>query len=193
MPQYLDRECRCPPDPYVRFDAVIKSEFALPLTAHHIVNDSKFCTMIQKDTFHKTSFTNLAIDDLTLRDVLRGLDNKIGVYHIWTDDDFCEEHQRRNLECVYAGKGDALTRLMNHAKHPDRLVADMPYWITFFECKNRVAKYIEQLFLDIYNFPENTNENPGTDKLWASWTSERYDLGTELHAISNLPNAPRGI
>ena len=165
----------------------------MPLTAHGIVNESKFCTMIQKDTFHTNSYTDLEINELTLRDVLRGLEKRKGVYHIWTDDDFCDIHGRRNLECIYVGKGEALTRLLDHAKHPERLLADEPYWITFFECENRVAKYIEQLFLDIYLFPENINENSGTEKLWAWWPQERYDLGTELHAISNLPNAAHGF
>lgn len=186
MPQHPDRECRCPPAPYERFDSIIGHELAKPLAAHDIVNESQFCTMIQKD-----SYGDLAINELTLRDVLSRLDNRIGVYHIWTDEDFCDVHQRQNLECIYVGKGAALTRLLSHAKHPERLLADMPYWITFFECENRVAKYIEQLFLDIYQFSQNSNENAGTETLWASWTQERYDLGTELHYISNLPNAPR--
>lgn len=57
MPQYLDRECRCPPDPYARFDSVISHELSIPLNAHRIVNDSEFCTMIQKDAFHKNTMT----------------------------------------------------------------------------------------------------------------------------------------
>jgi hypothetical protein len=193
VPQYLDRECRCPPNRYRQFNSIIRKELAVPLTAHKIVNESQLCTMIQKDTFRTNSVTALGIEGLTLRDVLRGLDNKMGVYHIWMDEDFCDVHKRQNLECVYIGKGEALTRLLDHAKHPQRLLGDVPYWITFFECKNRVAKYIEQLFLDIYYFPENANENPGTKELWASWTRERCELGTEMHAISNLPNAPQGF
>ena len=192
MPQYLDRECRCPPDPYARFDSVISYELSIPLNAHRIVNDSEFCTMIQKDAFHKNSFKDVEIDDLTLRDVLRGLDKKMGLYHIWTDDDFCDVHKRYNLECLYVGKGAAFTRLLEHAKDRKKLLDDVPYWISFFACDNRIAKYIEQLFLDTYHFPENSNENHGTDTLWASWTQERYELGTEMHAISNLPNAPQG-
>jgi hypothetical protein len=123
---------------------------------------------------------------------------------------------------MYVGKGAALTRVLEHTsdgrlenegelldrkalmafekrrggdrkKKKERLRADVPYWITFFECENRIAKYIEQLFLDVYQFPVNKNENPGKGELWASWVEDRYELGTEIHAVSNLPNAPRGF
>jgi hypothetical protein len=214
MPQYLDRECRCPPSRYARFDSVISGELALKISAKRIVNDTEFCTMIEKSALE-------ALEELSLRDLLRGLDGKIGVYHIWRDEDFCDIHERHNLRCVYVGKGAALTRLLDHTsndrlekdndwlldpdaqkalerrrledrkKKRERLRADEPYYISFFECENRIAKYIEQLFLDTYRFPVNTNENPGVEELWASWTAERYALGTELHAISNLSNAPK--
>jgi hypothetical protein len=82
-------------------------------------------------------------------------------------------------------------RSEDRKKKRERLRADEPYWISFFECENRIAKYIEQLFLDTYRFPVNTNENPGVEELWASWTDERYAIGIELLAISNLPNAPQ--
>lgn len=149
--------------------------------------------MIQKDSFHKNSLKDSDINELTIRDLLRGSDRKMGVYHIWIDDDFCDVHQRHNLECLYVGKGTGLARLWHHAKHPRRLLEDVPYWFTFFACENRIAKYIEQLFLDSYYFPENTNENGGEGTLWAQWTEERYLLGTEMHAISMLPNAPQGF
>jgi hypothetical protein len=213
MPQYLDRECRCPPNPYAGFDSVIGCELALKLSASLIVNDTEFCTMIEKDSLK-------ALDELSLRDLLRGLDGKVGVYHIWRDEDFCDIHQRHNLQCVYVGKGAALTRLLDHTsddrlekdddwlldpdarkalekrraedrkKKRERLRADEPYWISFFECENRVAKSIEQLFLDTYRFSVNTNENPGVEELWASWIDERYAIGTEIHAISRR-KAPR--
>ena len=123
MPQYLDRECRCPRARYTRFNSIIGgSELAVPLTADDIVNESEFCTMIQKDAFHPSAHTGLAITELTLRDVLRGLERRMGIYHIWMDDDFCDVHRRRNLECVYVGKGEALTRVLDHAKHPERLL-----------------------------------------------------------------------
>jgi hypothetical protein len=215
MPHYLDRDCRCPPDPYTRFDSVIGHELALELSADLILNSSKFCTMIHKNSVR-------VLDDLSLRDLLRGLDNKIGVYHIWNDEDFCDTHGRHNLQCVYVGKGTALTRLLDHTSDDrlkegnrtsdgearkileerraenrrmrrQRLRADEPHWITFFECENRIAKYIEQLFLDIYGFSLNTNENRGELELWASWSNQRYAIGTEMHAVASLPNAPQGF
>jgi len=214
MPHFLDRECRCPVEPYTRFDNLISAELALKASAGFIVNESSFCTMIQRNVMS-------ALDGLTLRDLVRGLSGGMGVYHIWRYDDFCDIHQRHNLECMYVGKGAAFTRLLDHMsdsleeqaarfdpeamaalekrkaedrrKKKERFHWDEPYWISFFECENRVAKYLEQLFLDTYRFPVNTNENPGRGELWASWETERYHMGTEAHAISNLPNAPTGV
>jgi hypothetical protein len=171
--------------------------------------------MIQKNVVQ-------TLDALSLRDLLRRLGNKVGVYHIWQYEDFCDVHQRQNLYCVYVGKGAALTRLLDHMsensleqedgpldseamkalerrratdrrKKREKFRADEPYWISFFECENRIAKYVEQLFLDVYHFPINTNENPGQEQLWASWSEDRYSIGTEAYAVANLPNAPTGF
>ncbi|MNM41728.1 hypothetical protein D3C81_525510 [compost metagenome] len=49
-----------------------------------------------------------------------------------------------------------------------------------------MAKYFEQLFLDNYKFHLNTNENPGTESLFAVWNYERHLHGAELHSVSNL-------
>jgi hypothetical protein len=214
MPQFFDRLCRCPEQPYTRFDNLVSTELALKVSAGLIVNESSFCTMI-----HRYSMS--ALDGLELKDLVGGLRGSMGVYHIWRDDDFCDIHQLHNLECVYVGKGKAHTRMLDHMtdslaeeaarRDPDAMAAlekrraedrkkkkerflwDEAYWITFFECENRVAKYLEQLFLDTYHFPVNSNENPGKGELWASWEGCRYSMGTEAHAISNLPNAPSGI
>ncbi|PLK46962.1 hypothetical protein C0V76_19260 [Uliginosibacterium sp. TH139] len=91
---------------------------------------------------------------------------------------------------IYAGKGDALTRLLSHAK--SKLPDNELFGVSFFECENRIAKYLEQLFLDTYSFHLNENENPGLLHLYACWDEERRIMGTELHNVSNRPNAPRG-
>jgi hypothetical protein len=212
MPQYLDSSCRCPRDPYTGFDALIRRELVLPLSVDLIVNQSKFCTMIQKDSVE-------VLDELSLRDLLHGLGKRVGVYHLWKDEDSCDVHSLRNLQCIYVGKGSALTRLLDHMsdalskdeglvdpetvkavekrraddrkRKRERFCAHEPYWISFFDCENRIAKYVEQLFLDIYRFPVNTNENSGVEELWASWGEERYTLGTEMHNVANRPNAPQ--
>ncbi|MNV89268.1 hypothetical protein D3C71_1835500 [compost metagenome] len=47
-------------------------------------------------------------------------------------------------------------------------------FITVQECENRVAKYLEQLFLDTFNFPLNIAENTGVEGYFytrAKWQS----------------------
>jgi hypothetical protein len=44
------------------------------------------------------------------------------------------------------------------------------------------------LFLDIYRFHLNSNENCGTKHLLAVWDHDRHFLGTELHSVTNLSN-----
>jgi hypothetical protein len=145
---------------------------------------SAFCTSFQLDTVEDSA------DGLRLRDFIHGLSGKMGVYHIWVQEDYCYEHDSYSMLGVYVGKGKALGRLLTHAK--TKLPRCDPFWITFFECSNRIAKYLEQLFLDTYAFHLNENENTGTLHLYACWDNERHLLGTELHNISNRPNAPRG-
>jgi hypothetical protein len=52
-----------------------------------------------------------------------------------------------------------------------------------------VAKYLEQLFLDCYKFYLNKYENSGansTQYLYARWSEERFDMGTEIYRHANL-------
>src|SRR5688572_30851170 len=119
MPQYLDRPCRCPAAPYMTFDNLLGKEMGSTLTAHHMVNKTPFCTMIQPNMVS-------ALDRLTLRDLLHGLNDRVGVYHLWRNEDSCDIHQLHHLECVYVGKGDAQGRVRDHLKKaeatPDKLL-----------------------------------------------------------------------
>lgn len=51
----------------------------------------------------------------------------------------------------------------------------MIIYFTFFPCENRKAKYIEQLFLDIYDLPLNTVENKGSETMCAYFTQSEVD------------------
>ena len=88
--------------------------------------------------------------------------------------------------CVYVGKGLAEVRVDDHVKK--KWPKNYSLYVTFTECGNRLAKYYEQLFLDMYSFVLNRNENPGTEKLYAVWSEELHMHGTELYQVSNLSN-----
>lgn len=177
MTKCLDQEFPCQNPDYSAFDKVAKTELLNPPSADQIVNSSEFCTLvpIEKD---------MLLSDLTHKDYLKGLRGKVGLYHLWIDYDDCDDHQTHTMLCVYVGKGFAETRINDHIKNKWPKHAQL--YVSFFECSNRISKYLEQLFLDIYIFQMNSNENHGNKHLYAVWDEDRHFSGTELHAISNL-------
>ena len=177
MPKCLDHDFACQNPDYSDFDSVSTAEMVNPPSANEIINHSNFCTFVPIDE-------NLRIDDLTHKDFLKGLNSKNGLYHLWVEYENCDDHDTHTMRCVYVGKGAAEGRVDEHIKKkfPDK---EMLY-VGFYECSNRISKYLEQLFLDTYNFDLNKNENPGTKTLYAVWDYERYTIGTELHSVSNL-------
>ena len=184
MVQRLESSCSCPDDDYSPFDATCRSELAQPIPAHEIVNESAFCTSFQLDAIAGPD------DDFTLRDYLSALSGRVGLYHAWVEEDYCYEHRRYSMLCVYVGKGEALLRLLRHAK--EKFPASELVGVTFFECENRIAKYLEQLFLDTHRFHLNEYANAGTRHLYACWDEERRIVGTEAHNLANRPSAPKG-
>lgn len=177
MPKCIDQYFYCQNPDYSAFDRVSSSELLNPPSVDDIINKSNFCTIVPINE-------DLQLEDLTHKDFLRGLQNKCGVYHLWVDFDNCDDHETYTLRCVYVGKGFAETRVNAHikSKFPDHDVI----YAGFYECSNRISKYLEQLFLDTYNFELNKYENPGTSTLYAVWDYDRYMMGTQLHEISNL-------
>ena len=179
MPKCEDHDFPCQSLDYSPFDQVAATELLSPILADEIVNSSSFCTYVPTDK-------NLVIGDLTHRAFLKGLRGKSGLYHLWIDYDDCDDHGTHTMQCVYVGKGFAEVRITDHIK--SKWQAGAQLYVTFFECSNRISKYYEQLFLDIYEFELNSNENRGTKKLFAVWDDERHFSGTEIHAVSNLSN-----
>lgn len=161
---------------YSPFNKISTTELKISIDVDSIVNHSKFCTLIPINK-------NLALDLLKPNDYLRALQGKIGVYHLWIDYDECDDHNKYTMLGVYVGKGLAKGRIMEHIKNKFP-TADTLY-ISFYECENRLAKYIEQLFLDTYAFHLNKIENNGTENLYAVWDEERYIHGTQLHELAN--------
>jgi hypothetical protein len=95
---------------------------------------------------------------------------------------------------VYVGKGEALKRLSDHLKNKWNKTETL--YISFYECENRISKYLEQLFLDTYEFHLNSYENDGTTKLFAYWDEHRFANGTETQKqgdilVEKYPNLNR--
>lgn len=128
----------------------------------------------------------IQLGDLTHGDYLKGLRSKTGLYHLWIDYDNCDDHDTHTMFCVYVGKGLAEVRINSHIKN--KWPKQELLYVSFYECSNRISKYLEQLFLDTYSFHLNNNENCGSRSLFAVWDDERHLLGTELHSVSNLSN-----
>jgi hypothetical protein len=177
MPKCEDQDFPCQHPDYTAFDRLARLELNTPPAADEIVNASPFCTVISIDEA-------IQIGDLTYKDYLKGLNKKTGLYHLWVDYDNCDDHDTHTMLCVYVGKGLAEARVTDHIKR--KWPRKQLLYVSFFECSNRLAKYLEQLFLDSYGFYLNTNENKGTAHLFAVWNDERHLLGTELQAVSDL-------
>ncbi|MDN2696272.1 hypothetical protein O0882_08090 [Janthinobacterium sp. SUN073] len=179
MSSCYDGSFLCQNPTYVDFDEIASKELLTPPSAFEIVNESKFCTLVPLDEA-------FLLSDLTHKDYLKGLRGKTGIYQLWINYENCTDHDTYVMHCVYVGKGLAETRVNRHIK--DKWPKAEELYVTFYECTNRMAKYLEQLFLDTYNFYLNNNENTGANSLFAVWGNERHLLGTELHEISNLSN-----
>ena len=85
--------------------------------------------------------------------------NPIGIYFLW-EKEYCDIHHLYPMRCLYIGKGEIFKRLENHFNTKDFSNEELVYF-SYFICKNRIAKYLEQLFLDLYNVPFNKSENKG--------------------------------
>lgn len=175
----LDQNFPCQNPDYTDFDSVINLELKCPLSASQIINESEFCTFVPIDEV-------IQLGDLTHKDYLKSLRGRVGIYHLWVDYDNCDDHKTNTMLCVYVGKGLAEARINSHIKRiwPQQ----ESLYVSFFECSNRIAKYLEQLFLDTYSFYLNKNENCGKKDLFAVWDRERHLDGTEMYAVSNLSN-----
>jgi hypothetical protein len=170
-------EAQCHETEYHHFDDVCGNELALCLSADDVLNQSSFRATLHLDRIagHEgKSFPGLD-------HYLNSLKGKVGVYHLWSGAEFCQSHRTYLLRCVYVGKGYPRRRVKAHVGK-EWLEQKLPLCVSFFECENRVAKYLEQLFLDKYRFALNTAESKGTVPLFARWREERFMPRTGAHA-----------
>lgn len=165
---------------YEKFDRVCHQELRANIRASQIVNESSFCVNIPINQ-------DLSFEGLKTSDYLKSLKKKIGLYHLWIDYDECEDHDKNTLLCIYVGKGFAGGRIKEHIKEKyGHLTKLDTLFCSFYECPNRIAKYLEQLFLDLYKFESNEHENPGANYLFAVWDRQRYLHGTKIELLANI-------
>lgn len=170
----------CLTNGYERFDNICSKELAIKITVDEIVNQSKYCQHLAIDIIKNGD----PDEYLNLNDHLSGLKNKVGLYHLWIELDHCQDHDLYTMLCVYVGKGHVKKRVLHHIKQkwPEQQMLH----VTFYECENRVAKYLEQLFLDTYDYYLNKEENNGTEYLYAHWNEDRLVMGTELYTMADV-------
>jgi hypothetical protein len=89
-----------------------------------------------------------------------------GVYVLWKQEGYCPEHEREHMTAQYAGQGRVPDRVYNHWLCK-RIDAELAVYATTWYGPTRLAKYLEQLLLDIYDFPLNVAENRGDRRLCA--------------------------
>lgn len=90
-----------------------------------------------------------------------------GVYVLWRQADYCGTHEREHMQALYVGKSGSNVerRLVKHRVEKSVSDTDLATYVSIWPCSNRIAKYIEQLMLDIYDFPLNGDEDNGTRRL----------------------------
>jgi hypothetical protein len=97
-----------------------------------------------------------------------------GVYLFWEKDDYCDQHHLYHMSALYVGKGGIDRRFRHHWQTKSLTEHGLNYF-TFVEMRNRQAKYVEQLLLDLFDFPFNRAENPGSAKLCWHLTQSQVD------------------
>lgn len=158
-------DCQCNNLGYDKFDIVAAKELFNPIKLDQIVNGSYCNHFIINEAKNE--------DNAALQEVFIDLNGKIGVYCLWMYIGECTSHGKQKYKCLYVGKGHVVERLKEHIK--EKWNYPMLIHITFFECENRIAKYVEQLCLDSYELLHNEKENYGQGPLFAMWSRIRAE------------------
>ncbi|MDH5897698.1 hypothetical protein ACED66_14535 [Vibrio splendidus] len=146
---------------YSDFDAISSKELSEPISVNEIVSHGIFFPTYK----YLKEFTE---NKKFIRENPVNLLDKMGVYLLW--EEYCVDSEgRKLLECVYVGKGWADERVNEHLREK---IESSKTFVTFYECLNRLAKYLEQLFLDLYDFEINKAEKSGSKTLFMMVESE---------------------
>ncbi|EPF7755480.1 hypothetical protein ACSVMW_004547 [Vibrio parahaemolyticus] len=170
-------DCICSEVEHSDFDEVVDNELKIPILVKNIANDS-VCVSIEMNIEE-----NLKEITLDKAEILQDLKGKMGIYQLWVEQDYCGDHFEHRMLCVYVGKGYVHHRI-TYDHLPNKWNTDETLYITFYECSNRMAVYLEQLFLETYSFHFNKQENTGTKILHTLWDESRFLLGTETQVQS---------
>lgn len=159
MPCFDDCGCTCNQG-FAAFDREISSEMGSRLTLEEILE--------HQAVWYHDGTVELKDDGFGRWEVRSwGLKETSGVYILWRQADYCAMHEREHMQAFYVGKagGSIESRLVVH--RTEKLVSDtmLATYVSIWPCSNRAAKYIEQLLLDLYDFPLNKAENYGTGRL----------------------------
>lgn len=103
-----------------------------------------------------------------------GLKGRFGLYMLWHKNDYCSRHDMYHMKALYVGKGRISARMLDHWTR--KATADeLLIYFTYAEMENRLAKYAEQLLLDLYDLPLNRFENRGRRTLCAHFSQGEVD------------------
>jgi hypothetical protein len=147
-------DCRCGRADR-EFDAIAERELRTPLLLDDLCrrNIGWYCD--RTITYHHLEMWNLK--------------GRSGLYILWHKNDYCSEHEMFHMKALYVGKGMISARMLDHWSK--KATADeLLIYFTYAEMKNRLAKYVEQLILDIYDVPLNRSENRGRRTLCAHFS-----------------------
>jgi hypothetical protein len=156
---FEDCSCRCGQTDE-EFDQIAMSELVDPIALNRIAR-------MNIGWFSDSSICDHHIE-------LWRLDQAEGLYILWHKSDYCPEHDRFHMTALYVGKGNIGMRLRNHWKNKD-FSDQLLIYFTYIELPNRLAKYFEQLLLDVYDFAFNKAENTGTKVLCEHFTQCEVD------------------
>ncbi|EGU9031301.1 hypothetical protein GA076_24035 [Vibrio parahaemolyticus] len=185
--------CCCCSYSYREINKLLNGEIKLGVNIEDVILHKAqrlYLPMKVNNQFHDDS-------DLTLHETLSLIGNKTGVYTFWVVQDQCITHNQYKLRLVYVGKAGSdagvSARIKSQLKRGEDF--DDNFFISFYECKNRTAKFIEQLVLDSYFVPYNREENPRHDPYMHMYINcETAHEGTcsdklaLLHAYKNMNN-----
>lgn len=158
---YCFEECDCFCGAYLNsFNKAILEETKLEISLQEVIHSNV-------SWYIDRSIDNSGLDGLLI-------DAPFGVYILWHKNDYCNFHERFHMKALYVGKGKPKRRVAHHWATKNT-ADEMLIYFTFYACSNRVSKYIEQLLLDIYDFPMNKSENSGTATLCAYFSQDEVD------------------
>lgn len=161
---------------YEKFNETCRRELARARTVESLIKSdgyffridvaAEWCDLDRSDPLHAS-----------ISQRLKFLDGKFGIYHLWHPRGLGIDRKEGILQALYVGKGHLRIRTDVHlTKHLNDFGT---LFISFYECENRIAKYLEQLFLDTFQFPRNSAETSETgDCLYTKIDRKTFETGS---------------